>query len=566
MKRIALYILTLFVCCGLPQRGYAQVPDTTQIGADRVEERLPEDLLNPSIPSATTIPLIEGIPEQGPLVPDTSGVTFRVDNIIVQGNTVFDNDVIHYQIRSGIGDNISLTDLRQVAMNLTTLYRQEGYAFSSAYVPQQTLENNTVTIQVIEGYVGEVEYRGIDVPDGSIIQGYAKSLTEMRPVKTRDLERYVLLINDLQGIQAKAIMSLIKDRPGVVKLILLLDETRNQAGLSLNNRGSSALGPLQSSLFYKYNNLLGANDQTTFIYLTTPGNNELRFFSLGQDIPIGGDGARLFYSLRRSESKPGGQARSFDISSQSNSMVVGVTYPWIRTRRQNLTTEFNFDLRNSATESFDAEIIGDHLRYLRGGLDYSLVHNDGITDLNLKLSKGLDILDATKSDSLTISRIGAYSDASKLQGDIKRLQPLTDSTNLILKATGQWAFKPVLSAELFGIGGSEYGRAFDFSTVTGDNGYAASAEVNYKIPYQSDAIDRINVYGFIDGGQAYDKTNLAGDSWQGLSTFGGGADVSVYKFFNARFEVAKPLSVDVQNTDYDYNPEVYGSLFVKVDF
>lgn len=568
MKYFSLYFLfvlsVLIPVSTLRAQDAGQIPDASRLGADRVEERLPEELLKPFQPSFKDIPLIEGIPEQGMVTPDKSGVTFKVDNIIVQGNTVFDNAVLHEQITNAIGEHVSLTDLRQAALNITDLYRQEGYAFSSAYIPQQTLENSTVIIQIIEGYIGEVEYRGIEVGEHSTIHAYAKSLMTHRPVKTEDLERYVLLINDLQGIQAKAIMSLVKDVPGAVKLILLMDEHHHQAGMITNNRGSEALGPWQSNLYYKYNNLLGANDQTTLLYLATPGSKQLRFFSVGQDIPVGGEGTRFFYAFRRSESQPGAEAKTFNITSQSNSVTVGISHPWIRERRQNLSTSLSFDVRNSGTQSFDSEIINDHLRHLRGEVNYNRVHGGGVSSVNTTLSQGLKIMHATPDNDLQMSRLGATSDAAKIQGEIRRIQPLSDDFTLTVKGNGQWAFQPVLSAELFGIGGSEYGRAFDFSALTGDNGYAASAEINYKVPLESEAVSALNVYSFIDGGRAYDDINLIGDNWQGLSTYGGGVDVLAYKLLNARMELAKPITISTE--DKDYNLKAYGSVGVKMDF
>lgn len=564
MKIIYAISMSLFIVAVwfTPYKAYAQLPDNAQIGADRIEEQLPENLREPLLPSTMGIPLIEGLPEQEVLEPSESAATFRVVNIIVLHNTVFENSVIHEQVKGAIGEAVTLNDLRTAAVNITNLYRKEGYPFSKAFIPKQTLEDDTVIIDVIEGYIGEVEYRGFEVSENSAIHRYAKVLLDKRPVKKEDLERYVLLVNDLQGIQAKAIMSLVKGRPGAVKLILLIDRKMHEAGVSFNNRGSASLGPIQGSAYYKLNDLLGFNEQSSLIYLITPENNELRYVALSQSWPIGSDGAKVSYSFRRSDSNPGSEASVFEIESESNAFNVSLSYPVIRTRERNLTAEVLLDARSSATESFDAEIIDDDLRYVRAKASFNQVHHSGISGIEVTASKGVDIFDATPDNFIMASRFGGSSTASKLQADIYRRQIITDELSLTAKATGQWAFEPLLSAELFGLGGSEYGRAADFSTITGDNGFAASAELSYKIPYDSEYVDQVSVFGFIDGGQAYDETNLIGKNWQGLYTYGTGVDIGIYKFLNARLEIAKPLKIEAP--DRDYNVRGFGTVGMKV--
>lgn len=548
---------------GLSTHALAQAV-SPQFDPARVEEQIPTDFIQSKKRFRQEIPLLEGLPSKETVTQDASGISFKVQHIVVNNNTVFSEEKIRPHLNNAIGEAVTLTDLRQAAANITNMYREAGYPFSRAFIPRQTLENDVVYIEILEGYVGDVELRGISSEDHPSIRLYAEELKKKRPVKQADLERYTLLINDLFGIQAKTVLSLMEEDPGAIQVVFLVDETKNEAGAFVNNRGSHALGPLQATAYYNLNNLLGQNEQTNLIYLTTPGTSELRYMSFAQSWPIGPYGARISYSLRRSDSEPGKEAKLFDIKGHSNSAEVSIFHPWIRSREQNLSTTLSFDARNSKTESFDTSIIDDKLRYARLGAAYNLIHWGGLTSIDATISKGLGILDHTKEGDLMASRLGASADSSKIQAHIKRYQPLFENTALTVRASGQWAFNPLLSAELFGLGGTDYGRAFDFSTITGDSGYAASAELSYTIMTGLQDINNLSVYTFIDGGNVYDEAEIIGDNWKGLYSTGVGVDIATHNILNARIELARPVKIDADIKDEGL--QAYGSVGLRFKF
>lgn len=546
-----LWLVVLLLTYSLASLGHAQslLP---QDDPGRIEERLPQALLNTTGPSNVSLPFLDGLMELENVKIEEGGARFRVDEIVITGSTVYDDAVLQEQISNAIGASISLYDLHQAVANITNLYRKEGYAFSKAFIPPQTIENNTVAISVIEGYVEDVEFRGIEVPDYSPIHRYAERLSEYRPLKQAELERYVLLINDLSGVQAKVIADPVNGNPGAIKVVFLLDKSSHSVGFILNNRGSDAIGPTQMVASYQANDALGLGEQTRFVHLRTPVDNELSYISASQTWPIGSEGAKLSYHLRRSEAEPGEAATVFDTTSQSNTLAVDLYYPWVRSRKENFSTLLAFDMRNSATESFDQEIIDDHTRYLRAQADYQRVHHRGVTDASVRFSYGLDVFDATTGNNIMAGRLGGSSDVNIWNADISRRQVLSENWSLTLQATAQWAMGTVLSAELFGIGGSEYGRAFDFSQVTGDSGYAALAQLTYQLPDFDEKFDNLAVYGFVDGGQVFDETNQFGSDWQEIASGGVGLDVAAFDNWYSKLEITRPIQIQ-GNVDQTIN-------------
>ena len=69
-------------------------------------------------------------------------------------------------------------------------------------------------------------------------------------------------------------------------------------------------------------------------------------------------------------------------------------------------------------------------------------------------------------------------------------------------ANGQLASRPLLSAQEIGVGGSGFGRGYDFSERFGDNGFVGLVEIRESFDNLLPGVDWVQVYQFADGGYA----------------------------------------------------------------
>src|SRR3989339_539676 len=86
---------------------------------------------------------------------------FLIEHINVEGNTVFPEKRIKEITQTYENRELSLNDLIEAADKITALYTSEGYITSQAYVPPQTIADNTVTIKVLEGKYGNINIEGV---------------------------------------------------------------------------------------------------------------------------------------------------------------------------------------------------------------------------------------------------------------------------------------------------------------------------------------------------------------------------------------------------------------------
>jgi hemolysin activation/secretion protein len=89
---------------------------------------------------------------------------------------------------------------------------------------------------------------------------------------------------------------------------------------------------------------------------------------------------------------------------------------------------------------------------------------------------------------------------SKKNFEFRRLQKITDNTNLLLAVQGQMGSKNLMSAERFSLGGADGVRAYPTGEGLGDTGYIFQAEFRYLIPGFKVAGGDMSLSGFYDQG------------------------------------------------------------------
>ena len=133
-------------------------------------------------------------------------------------------------------------------------------------------------------------------------------------MRSLDLERYLLLIDDLPGVIASSVLTHSEDNAGATTLTLILADKAFEGYLGVDNRGSKFNGPYEFSGGVTANSLLGGYSRLGFQGVVTSQTEELLFLNALYDFPISQEGTRLFFSGSISESEPGSSLKKFDIN------------------------------------------------------------------------------------------------------------------------------------------------------------------------------------------------------------------------------------------------------------
>src|ERR1700722_10548653 len=94
----------------------------------------------------------------------------------------------------------------QVGSERSARYGDAVYILSSVVVPQQRISGGRVTLQAVEGYVSNVRIEGDTGRRGGLLEKMRQGVIQDRPLRNSTLERFMLLLNDLTGMSAQAVL------------------------------------------------------------------------------------------------------------------------------------------------------------------------------------------------------------------------------------------------------------------------------------------------------------------------------------------------------------------------
>ncbi len=497
-----------------------------------------------------------------PLFPeDLKGVKFVLKQLLIQGKSIYDKRTFKPLYNKYLNKKLALGDIYEIAQKITNKYRNDGYILSKAIVPPQKIDNGVVYLRIIEGYIDKINVQGPIRGPRKLINQYKKKILKSRPLRTVDLERYLLLIDDLPGVSAKSVLTPSEEKSSATTMTLILADKAFEGHVGTDNRGSKFNGPYEFSGGLTANSLLGGYSRAGLNGVVTSQTEELLFINGFYDAPINFEGTRLFLSGSVSESEPGSSLRQFDINGDSATITLQLTHPFLRSRAKNLTGYLGFTGRNSKTKilgSLDSE---DRLRVMNLGFSYDYSDEyKGINLIRLGLSQGLNIFNATESGSSNLSRSQGKSGFTKLTGSFMRIQSLAPTWNLLGAASWQYSFDKLLASEEFGVGGAQYGRAYDSSEITGDHGIAFKVELQKAFRPAWDYLSDLQLYGFLDYGSVWNKVKTStGAEQQDLISIGLGTKFNLTDSISGYLEINKPVSQDVA-AEGNKDPRLFFSL------
>jgi hemolysin activation/secretion protein len=536
----------------------AQLEQQTGIAdPGRAEERLTDERLVPQVGPKITVKEVALI--EAPA--GAENINFNFGGVVFDGLSVYDYDQIAPIFEDMIGTEISLADAYAVANRVTLKYRNDGYVLTQVVVPPQTIDNGIIQLQVVEGYIDNIIIQGGELTktELKLVQDYASQIAQGGALNVTELERNLLLVNDLPGLSARSVISPSPTTPGAADITIIPERDIYEAIVGINNHGSRFLGPVQLTGVGIVNSAFGLNERITAQLVAAPdAGMELAFGSLTYDQPIGRYGTILTVSGSATETDPGYTLSQFDVEGKSRSFTVQAKHPILRSRNTNISARALFDYRNVESRNNIETTRKDYIRAVRAGLQADFldrIFGVAVNSLDLQISQGVKVMNASEEGDANMTRAAGDPQFTKANLRVQRLQRLTDRFNLVLEGRAQLSNNPLLSSEEFGLGGINTVRGYDPSEVVGDDGIAGKAELQWNSENRD-----LQLFGFLDSGTVWnqDATSSATER-DSLTSTGGGVRLDMTMDINAEALVAFPLHRDVQ-TRGDRDPQFFFSF------
>ncbi|MDJ0735103.1 MAG: ShlB/FhaC/HecB family hemolysin secretion/activation protein [Nostocaceae cyanobacterium] len=532
----------------------AQIIRTTQeLPPERdIQPPLTQPLPQPTPPASLPPPedLLPLPTNQPSLPPDTQpgepSQTISVTKFEITGSSVF-NEADFAKITEPYTNRpISLAELFQIRSEITKLYVDNGYITSGAYIPPQKLQDGVVEIRVIEGKLEDIKVRGTVRLNPSYVRSRLKVATKKILNRDRLLEALQLLQLDplIENLSAELSAG---TRPGESLLEVQVKEADTfSTQVVLDNGRSPSVGSFRRQLQVNEGNFLGFGDRVNLTYTNTDGSNGL---DLAYTIPINPRNGTLGFNFGLSDNEVIEEPFNvLDIESNSRYYELSLRQPVMQTPTQELAFGVTFTRRESKASLLDGDIAfpasgaddegRTRVSALRFFQDWTVRSTQEVFALRSQFSIGLDVFNATTNASSPDSRFYAW------RGQAQWVRLLARDTLLLLRGDVQFADRPLVPFEQFGLGGQQSVRGYRQDALLTDNGIFASAEVRFPIARFCGGRSLLQVVPFVDFGTVWNRSGRE-DSQEidpdTLVSLGVGLRLQLEDWLSARFDWGIPL-------------------------
>ncbi|TDJ65114.1 MAG: ShlB/FhaC/HecB family hemolysin secretion/activation protein [Proteobacteria bacterium] len=466
-----------------------------------------------------------------------------------------------------IGQELTIVDLFNIATKIQSAYNSAGYFLVQVFVPAQTIEDGIARIVISEATISDVDVSGLPARYQKKVKAIFADLMTTTHLRREQLERALLLSNDLAGLKIES--TLVPGQEPRTTVLFIEGQHRLVSGrLNFDNFASDALRNEGGLFSLALNSPTGHGEELSFLGSFHPSIKELGRHQpvrasgqLAAYFPLGSNGWSLNADVIRSVTHPRGRIiTSLKLRARLNDWSAGLSYPLILTRRNALILDGKFEYIDEVLQSDIVRprftLSHDSLRVLHFGATWN--HQVGGTlgggqfSLAGRLSQGLDAFGARDDPQggAALSRADGKVDFTKLDVYFTHHFPLPKNQFTgSLSAKGQITSEPLLVAQQFSLGGPNFGSGQTTGAVIGDYGFALRGELHRAVPVDVKGhFLNVQPYVFAEFGRAYlKKSTAAEEKYTSVADVGLGLRFTLfdndrsYRVYTAFFEYAKQL-------------------------
>ncbi|WP_162146157.1 ShlB/FhaC/HecB family hemolysin secretion/activation protein [Inquilinus limosus] len=508
----------------------------------------------PEAPAAAQAPA--GEPASAPAAPAPDAGRFDIMEYQVQGNTVLPVVDIEEAVYPFLGPGKTIEDVEGARAALEKRYADAGYITVAVNIPEQTVREGVVRLEVAEARIGRLRVRNSRYYSLGRIKGAAPSLAEGKVPQLAEIQRDSEVLNRLPG---RTVTPQLKAgaEPGTVDADLNVeDESPFQASVELNNQYSANTKPLRLSGSVGYDNLWQLGHSISLQYTTAPED------------PDQTSAVAATYTFRVPEWKQSlvlyGITSSSDVATLGGVNVIGdgtviggrAVLPLPGLPDYYHTLMLGLDWKDfGERQVFGGDQSETPITYTTATVEYNATRPDtqGLTSASLSATFGLRGL-GDPDDKFEQKRAGAAADFAYFRAGLERQQILPADFELTARLDGQLASQPLISNEQFSAGGVSTVPGYVESEELGDNGWIAALRVT--TPNLGELIDpavvedwRIYAYGDYAELWLQDANPEQDDEFQ-LASLGFGTRVKLLNHLTGSVDLAVPL-IDASTTKTD---------------
>lgn len=470
----------------------------------------------------------------------------QVNRIVIEGNTAIATAKLHAIVADAEGKPQTLAQLWKLAQRITDAYKQQGYAYSRAYLPQQTLNNGTVRIAVLEARYQQTEINNHSRTQAWLLNATVAPLQTGQQINNQQLEQQLKLLNRLNGVTTRNVLS-PGEQTGTSQLDIDVENNNLLSGyIGADNYGNRYTKEARYNAGLSLNNLLGLGDVLSLDGMTT--GKALNYGKVGYEFTFTGMGTRAGASYSRLDYELGKELKALGTEGKAEQSSVWLSQPALLSNTSEVILSVQYDhkkleddiplsqyYKHRNIDLLTARLDASHYDQWAGG---------GLNQLSAATRFGRVKFKNDEAEFIDAQTAKTGDDFYAVNLSLSRLQNLGSyGTQAFIGLSGQYSPYNLDSAEQYMGGGPFSVRGYESSQFSGSSGYMANLELRQRL-YQ-DKRNQLGAKIFIDSADVTlnaDKwIGVTGDNTARLSSAGLG--LSWFNIWNiqANAEVAFPI-------------------------
>ena len=529
-RRFAAGLVALLLAAAPPALGQG-VPLSTVPQGSPLPRILPQAAPNvaPGLSAPAPQPLSNALP----------GAEVTVSSAELRGVSVYPAGTFEYLLTSLQG-KVQQTEVLAARDAILARYRADGFLFTAVTAAIDTA--GRVVFNATEGRIVDVKLDGDIGPAGVQVLRFLNHLVEAGPIDIATLERWLLLAQDVPGVNLRTVLRPSSGDPGALSLVAQVSRQAFSGIVTADNRGYKGTGPEQFLASVSANSFTEYGEHTDATFFYTARSTEL-FGQVSTEFFLGSYGLKVKLYAGKGTTDPTGSLGQIGYHGDTAIAGISTSYPVLRRRQESFTLAAFFDLMDGSVDTGTnpaTRASRDRLRVFRLGADYALRDvllgdtRSAVTTASARLSHGVGGLGGSVQGDALAGRPGEKIAFNKISAEATRTQTLAsigESSSVALQTTfaGQYSEDVLPSAEKFYLGGLRFNRGFYSGEVTGDRAVTAAIEAQYNTSFDMPGFDSrfdlgTQFYAFYDWGETWqsqrtDQNNRLGSNGLGVRLY-----------------------------------------------
>ena len=418
-----------------------------------------------------------------------------IDGFEVHGVTQFSEAELAAVLETYVGRSLNTADIHAAANDLMRHYRKAGYMLAKVFIPPQRF-TRVIRLDVFEGHL---EPNGIEVVNkGKLVRpDVVQSILERhlyadQPLKRQDLERALLLADDLPGARVGGIIYPGMEVGSARLRTVMRDEPQIAGNIDFDNFNNRQLGQERLGTTLYLNSPSGVGDQVVTRLVTSGERSNYAYLTYLR--PVGSAGTRIGFSLDYFNYDADMLRSQGEVNGHASDARLYVTYPLIRSRYTNLSLRTDLShyriLDQSRINPAPVPPAINPFARSERRLNMLQITLSGDQSHDF-LPNGTTLFEASgvvgnlnivgDANFLAYDRAGPNSDGdfARFSYRLQRLQHIAGPWSLYGSLHGQVASKRLDSSQRFYLGGATSQAGYPYGETNGDTGFETHLELRH---------------------------------------------------------------------------------------